>query len=104
MSSGSYLSTVTIVKSKPYVGESKADGLEQEEVQKEGDASVGPAPVDQQQPLQEPELGQRKIGILHRLTSFHSRYSNTDVSRWGSGEEARTDVRTQVQQGQQNID
>lgn len=65
--------------------ESKADGLKQEEVQEEGDASVGPASVDQQQPLQEPELGQGKIGVLHCLTSFHSRYSHTDMSRWGLG-------------------
>lgn len=79
----SHLSAVAIVKSKPYVHESKADSLKQEEVQEEGNASIGPAPVDQQQPLQESELGERKICILHRLTSFHSRYSHTNMSRWG---------------------
>lgn len=81
----SHLSTEAIVKSKPYVHESKADSLKQEEVQEDGNASVGPAPVDQQQPLQEPELGEGKVCILHRLTSFHSRDSHADVSRWGWG-------------------
>ena len=71
---------------------SKADGLKQEEVQEEGDAPVGPASVDQQQPLQEPELGHCKICVLHCLTSFHSRYAHTHMSRWGWG---RTDVRIQ---------
>lgn len=81
----SNLSAVAVVKSKPYVHQSKAGRLEQEEVQEEGNAPVGPAPVDQQQPLQEPELGQRKVGILHRLASFHSCNSHTDVRRWGWG-------------------
>lgn len=96
----SHLSAVAVVKRKPYVHESKADSLKHEEVQEEGNASVGPAPVDQQQPLQEPELGECKICILHRLTSFHSRYSHTDMSRWGGRRTGgRGDVRMQGQKG-----
>lgn len=82
----SNLSTVAIEEAKPYVHESKATGLKQEVLQEEGNAPVGPAAVDQQQPLQEPKLGQSEVCVLHGLTSLHSCYSHTNVSRWQGGE------------------
>lgn len=77
-----YLSTEAIEKTKPYVHQSETTGLKQEIMKEEGNASVGPAPMDQQQPLQKSELGQCKICILHCLTSFYSCYSHTNMSRW----------------------
>lgn len=68
----SHLSTEAIEESKPYVNKSKATGLKQEVAQEEGNAPVGPAPMDQQQPLQESELGQCKVRRLHCLTTLHS--------------------------------
>lgn len=43
----SNLSTEAIEETKPYVHESKATGLKQEVAQKDGNAPVGPAPMDQ---------------------------------------------------------
>lgn len=77
-----YLSTEAIEKTKPYVHESIATGLKQKITKEEGNASVGPAPMDQQQPLQKSELGQCKICILHCLAPFYSSNSHTNMSRW----------------------
>lgn len=81
----SNLSTEAIEKTKPNVHESEAAGLKQEVEQEEANAHVGPATMDQQQPLQKSELGQCKICVLHCLTSFYSCYSHTNMSRWCRG-------------------
>lgn len=77
----SNLSTETVEEAEPYVHESKATGLVQEVALEEGEASVGPASVDQQQPLQKPELGQCKVCILHRLPPLHSCQAHTNMGR-----------------------
>lgn len=77
----SHLSTEAIEETKPYVHKRKPTGLKQEVAQEEGNASVGPAAVDQQQPLQKSELGQCKVCVLHRLTSLHPLQSHTNMSR-----------------------
>lgn len=82
----SNLSTEATEQTKPYVHESKATGLIQEVAQEEGNTPVGPAAMDQQQPLQKSELGQCEVCILHCLTPLHSCYSNTNMSRWCWGE------------------
>ncbi|KAG7239037.1 hypothetical protein INR49_030302 [Caranx melampygus] len=40
------------------------------------------APMNQQQPLQKPELGQCKVCVLHCLSSLHPHQSYTNMSRW----------------------
>lgn len=61
---------------------SKAAGFKQEVAQEEGNAAIGPTAMDEEQPLQEPELGQCKVCILHSLTSLHSCQPHTNMSRW----------------------
>lgn len=78
----SNLSTEAVEETKPYVHKSKTTGLKQEVAQEEGDTQIGPASMDEQQPLKEPELGQGKIRILHCLTSLHPCYSHSNMSGW----------------------
>lgn len=75
------LRTEAIEETKPYVHESKTTRLKQEVAQEDWNASVGPAPVDQQEPLQKSELGQCEVCVLHCLASLHSCYSHTNMSR-----------------------
>lgn len=75
----------------------KTAGLKQEIAQEEGNAPVGPAAMDEKQPLQKPELGQCKVCILHRLTSLHSCQTHTNMSRWCWGKRKEANVKTWTQ-------
>lgn len=68
-------------EAEPNLREGEAGRLEEEVAQEERHAAVGPAAVHQQQPLQEAELRQGEICVLHRLTSLHPGHPDADVSR-----------------------
>lgn len=91
------LGAEAVEEAEPHLCEGEAGRLEQEVAQEEGHAPVGPAAVNQQQPLQEPELGQGEVRILHRLTPLQPGHPHADVSRWHEGRTEDTLSRTKQQ-------
>lgn len=78
-----YLCTEAIVQTVPDVYKSKAGGFVEEITQKDADAAVRPAAVDQKQPAQEAKLGQGKVCILYCLTTFHTTQAHTYMCSFG---------------------
>lgn len=76
-----YLSREAAEERKPKVAEREGKVLVEKVAQEFGHAQVGPAAVDQQQPLQVAKLGNTVIGSEHRLQTFLATDADADVGR-----------------------
>lgn len=65
-----HLSAETAKESEPYVTERERDVLVEKVPEELAHPVVRPSAVDQQQPLQEPELSQRIVGRQRRLVTL----------------------------------
>ena len=64
---------------EPEVAECESEVLVEEVPEELGHAEVGPAPVHQQEALQVPELGQRKVAGQDSLHALLATDAHTDV-------------------------
>lgn len=76
-----HLRTESTEHREPEVAHGEREVLVEEVAQELAHAVVGPAPVHQQQPLQEAELRDRVVRRQHRLHALLPRDAHADVRR-----------------------
>lgn len=90
VSSAAHLGREAAEEGVPEVDEGEGEVLVEEVAQELAHAQVRPAAVNQQEALQEAELGEGVVAGQHGLHALLTRDAHTDVSRWVSPREGRT--------------
>lgn len=78
-----HLGRESAVESEPHLGQEASKGLVEEAAEELADAQVIPAAVDEQQALQEGELGQGVVTALHGLQPLQPADAHPNICSCG---------------------